>query len=267
MFVLRGREPSWIAPTLNAGFRLISLALVAHALWMVWKGRSTDLVEARGRLRIVLVVCVGLITAAVLLTAYLFGPVADRPISVKLGEAVALLLFALTAGVRLLRFAPEYPRLPDEAATPRPQLPAFIESMAAAPGDFPAEEAASLALLETLMSEGEVWRETGLTIGSLARRVGVPEYRLRRLINQRLGFRNFTSFLNDYRLAAAAERLADGSRVRTPILTIALDLGWGSIGPFNRAFRSRFGISPSDYRRDRTQRPRPPDRAPPPADS
>jgi AraC-like DNA-binding protein len=79
----------------------------------------------------------------------------------------------------------------------------------------------------------------------------VPEYRLRRLINQQLGFRYFTAFLNEYRLAAAAARLADRQQARTPILTIALDLGWGSIGPFNRAFRARFGVPPSNYRRAR----------------
>jgi AraC-like DNA-binding protein len=72
------------------------------------------------------------------------------------------------------------------------------------------------------------------------------------ILNQRLGFRNFTAFLNEHRLAAAAARLADRAQTRTPVLTIALDLGWGSIGPFNRAFRARFDMTPSDFRRKRT---------------
>jgi AraC-like DNA-binding protein len=33
-----------------------------------------------------------------------------------------------------------------------------------------------------------------------------------------------------------------------PILTIALDSGYGSIGPFNRAFRQRYGMTPTEYR-------------------
>ena len=33
-----------------------------------------------------------------------------------------------------------------------------------------------------------------------------------------------------------------------PILTIALECGYGSIGPFNRAFRQRFGMTPTEYR-------------------
>jgi AraC-like DNA-binding protein len=105
--------------------------------------------------------------------------------------------------------------------------------------------------LDALMRREAVWRETGLTIGALAERAGLPEYRLRRLINGRLGFRNFTAFLNEYRLAAAAARLGDPAEIRIPVLTIALDLGWGSIGPFNRAFRARFGVPPSEYRQQK----------------
>jgi AraC-like DNA-binding protein len=32
------------------------------------------------------------------------------------------------------------------------------------------------------------------------------------------------------------------------VLTIALDCGYGSIGPFNRAFKARFGVTPSQFR-------------------
>jgi AraC-like DNA-binding protein len=35
-----------------------------------------------------------------------------------------------------------------------------------------------------------------------------------------------------------------------PILTIALDTGFGSIGPFNRAFKAHTGLTPSEYRRN-----------------
>jgi hypothetical protein len=80
---------------------------------------------------------------------------------------------------------------------------------------------------------------------------------LRRLINQQLGHRNFTTFVNEYRLSAAAARLVDRNKLRVPVLTIALDLGWGSIGPLNRAFRARFGMTPTDYRRAKTANPAP----------
>ncbi len=71
------------------------------------------------------------------------------------------------------------------------------------------------------------------------------EAALRDLINQELGYRNFNDFLHHHRLQEAAARLATED---LPILSIALECGYGSIGPFNRAFRQRFGMTPTEYR-------------------
>jgi len=49
-------------------------------------------------------------------------------------------------------------------------------------------------------------REEGLTIGMLATKLAVPEHRLRRAINQSLGYRNFSSFINRARIEAASKR-------------------------------------------------------------
>ena len=77
----------------------------------------------------------------------------------------------------------------------------------------------------------------------------MPEYRLRRLINQRLGHRNFPSFVNSYRLAEVTAALADPAQADVPILTIALDAGFQSIGPFNRAFKAQTGMTPTAWRK------------------
>ena len=45
------------------------------------------------------------------------------------------------------------------------------------------------------------------------------------------------------------ERLADPAYDSTPILSIALGLGYDSIGPFNRAFKTKTGQTPSEFRR------------------
>jgi AraC-like DNA-binding protein len=34
-----------------------------------------------------------------------------------------------------------------------------------------------------------------------------------------------------------------------PVLTIALDAGFSSLGPFNRAFKADTGLTPTEYRR------------------
>ncbi|MEO0369205.1 MAG: helix-turn-helix domain-containing protein, partial [Pseudomonadota bacterium] len=69
---------------------------------------------------------------------------------------------------------------------------------------------------------------------------------LRQKINQELGYRNFNQFVNHYRIEEAGERLRKDSR--TPVLSVALDVGFRSISSFNTAFQSEFGVSPTKYR-------------------
>jgi AraC-like DNA-binding protein len=78
--------------------------------------------------------------------------------------------------------------------------------------------------------------------------VKVPEHRLRRLINQGLGYRNFNDFLNGWRLAEVEVALADPAQAQVPVATMAFDAGFGSLGPFNRAFKARTGLTPTAYR-------------------
>ena len=108
---------------------------------------------------------------------------------------------------------------------------------------------ADLERLECLMAKELVWKEEGLTIASLALRANMPETQLRRLINDQLGYRNFPSYVNGHRIAAAKTRLSDPNEARVSISTIAYDIGFASLGPFNRAFKEEAGVSPSEWRR------------------
>ena len=110
----------------------------------------------------------------------------------------------------------------------------------------PSESVLKQALL-TSMSEG-VYQQSGLNIRTLAEQLGHTEHQLRKLINGRLGFRNFSAFLNSYRIPEAKRILAEAGEVRKPVLTIALDLGYGSLGPFNRAFKAATNMTPTEYR-------------------
>ncbi|MFZ3007486.1 MAG: helix-turn-helix domain-containing protein, partial [Phenylobacterium sp.] len=85
--------------------------------------------------------------------------------------------------------------------------------------------------------------------GALAHSLGAPEHRLRKAINQGLGFRNFNAYLNSFRIAETLAALADPEQAEVPILTLALDAGFNSLGPFNRAFRAATDMTPTAYRR------------------
>ena len=98
--------------------------------------------------------------------------------------------------------------------------------------------------------DGGLYLEPGLSIGGLADLLHVPEHRLRRLINSGLGYRNFAAFVNDYRINEAKRRLSDPHMAREQIIQHAFSLGYASLAPFNRAFRERVGVSPTEFREE-----------------
>jgi len=203
----------------------------AGALTEVFASWRDDLVDARRRLRLIIVVSLALVT---MLNAGLFaahGPSSRADLaSLAAISAVLTGLAAVSWGLLNLQARDLFNGQP----------------AAARPAHSPPPEQAER--LARLMTEERVYRED-LTIGSLAARLGMAEHQLRRLINDGLGHRNFSAFVNGYRLAEAQQALADPTQVEVSILTIALDTGFASIGPFNRAFKAQTGVTPSAYRR------------------
>jgi AraC-like DNA-binding protein len=222
------------------------LLLVAIGVWQVLGGRAGDLVEGRRRMRLALAIGAGLTIAGFTLLAA-FGSRSGALASIA-GAAIVLALAAVSAALRLgLRPQTELPPEPATEAVP-------LDPLAGAAVALDPDERDWLGRLRRLMDEERIYRAEGLGIAALAGRLGLPEYRLRRLINQRLGHRNFSSFVNGYRLAETIAALSDPAQAQVPILTIALDAGFQSLGPFNRAFKAQTGMTPSDFRRDRLER-------------
>ena len=228
-----------------AMLRLVPVAFVLLAVVQTVSGWREDLVEGRRRLRLFVLAAVVLHTAISASVDISIGP--DQvPPAVHLLNAAALSFIAAVIAVALLRadlagFLAE----PGQPAPAAAQAPVAIrENPAAEPVD-----PAILGELERLMSVERLYRREGLGIGDLAARLGLPEHRLRRVINRGLGFRNFNEYLNSHRLADAKQALADPAQRDVPILTIALDAGFQSLSPFNRAFKSDTGMTPTEFRR------------------
>jgi AraC-like DNA-binding protein len=223
-----------------------ALLFVCIGVWHVLAGRQSDLVEGRRRLRLILAVVVGFVIAGLTIHAAVASP-ALRAQSSLLTAGIVLGLALASAILQLgLRAQSELAVVSagETASGPASTVPVAINP----------EERGLLQRLRQLMEEERVYREEGLGVAALAARLGLPEYRLRRLINQRLGHRNFNSFVNGYRLDETIAALADPDQAQVPILTIALDAGFQSIGPFNRAFKAQTGMTPTDFRRDRLNR-------------
>jgi AraC-like DNA-binding protein len=244
--------PAIAGPSLQ--FICIALALACNGMgvWYAIAGRAADLVESRRRLRSLLIVLVAVYSVVTLVPVAAWSE-AQWP-SLALANAAGLLAITLAFALALLAVNPDGAILslpvaaaPAAAASVRPVARPGIP-LAVVERD---EDGALLALLRRAMEYDRLYRAEGLSIGSLATKLGTPEHRLRRLINRQLGYRNFNAFLNGYRLADVTSALADPAQEAVPILTIALDAGFQSLGPFNRAFKAETGLTPSEFRRQK----------------
>jgi AraC-like DNA-binding protein len=221
------------------GFNGFSGLLAVHVAYIILRGWGDDLVEGRRRLRAILMGLVSLFVMLQVVAGFIYRADPASPWRIlsigQIGGSAQLALLVLASSILFLQARPAI-----FGASRRP------EPVADARGE--AADRLLLAKLEAFMADGG-WRREGLTIGAVAEALETPEHQLRRLINRRLGHRNFADFVNGHRVEAAKRRLADASEARTTVAAIAFDLGYGSLGPFNRAFRAATGSTPTEWRR------------------
>lgn len=209
--------------------RLMGVAFVVHALLNVYVGIRSELVLQRLRLRYGVCAVVGTYMLVELLVEAVF---AGRPMgAVEDLHGIAGGLLMLGVSYVAFRLQPEILR----------------------PARVPAET--SLALdpaladrLREILETQRVYREEGLTVAGLAQRLGTQEHRVRQLINSQLGFKNFNGFLHHYRVREAQKALADPAQRHRSVAEIAYEVGYASLGPFNRAFKEMNGATPTEFR-------------------
>ncbi|MBI1196497.1 MAG: helix-turn-helix domain-containing protein [Phenylobacterium sp.] len=231
--------PPEMIPQLWAGFNAVAALLGLHAVYLIVRNWRDDLVDARRRSRALVLGLMALFAAAqgIAGAAGLLGEHgawAALAVRQNLGAAAVAALGLALGGVLLQARASLFAQRarPRGAEDPRIAL----------------AERALLNRLDKFMETGG-WRRERLSIGELAAELGAPEHRLRRLINVRLGRRNFADFVNGYRIRAAQARLSDPTEADITVAAIAFDLGFGSLSPFNRAFRAVTGSTPTAWRR------------------
>lgn len=212
--------------------------MMAHMLLAAWQGRDDDLLETRRTFRSTFVVGGTIVVSIVVYTLSAGGtePVVGVTVldAVSSGAILTIVFYMLW---NVIKIDSEW--ILGDLQQAEPKTPEILQEPA---------DALDLVRLNDLAANATLL-EQGLTITRLADIAKMPEHRLRRLINQHMGFRNFSDFLNHHRIEAAKNRLADAQERHTPVLTIAMELGYGSLGPFNRAFKERTGQTPTEFRR------------------
>lgn len=219
--------------------RFLSFAMMGHLMWKAFSGRGDDLIEARRKMRILFtfglaIACVAVVGAEMTVSEIL-GNTSD-PQWLSTTRVAIIAPMVVWSSLRFLQFRPELLKF-ESVTRAVPKTP-----------QIDPRDTATLAKLRTAMEGEGLYREQGLGIGDLANCLNVPEHQLRALINKGLGYRNFSAFLNQYRLDEAKGLLSDPEHARVQILTIAMDVGYASLATFNRAFKSEEGVTPSEFR-------------------
>ncbi|TGK18368.1 helix-turn-helix domain-containing protein [Leptospira kmetyi] len=210
--------------------QLLYLALILLTLGKILKDRSMDLMESRREFRTLFAWVTGLYAICVVLVEVIVKNSGDSS-RLDLLNSISILLLVYFFSFKLFEFRGNIFPMPETKSEEEPVDEELLRK------------------LNRLLETEKIFLRENLTILALAKELNVPEKKIRKLINQGLGYRNFNEFLNHFRIREAKTILADSTKYEIPVLRIAMDLGYGSLAPFNRAFKEIAGNTPTEFRK------------------
>jgi len=114
------------------------------------------------------------------------------------------------------------------------------------------EEAAALGRkIIARMSDGKLYRDGALTLQTLADAVEATPHMLSQVLNLHL-HKSFFVFVNSYRTEELMMALADPRQGRRGVLELALEVGFNSKSTLNSFFKRYTGLTPSEFRAQRS---------------
>jgi len=215
--------------------QIIMLVFSAHAMLLALHHVSNEPAEHKRNLRIAFVLTMGLLVSSIVASGFL--PL--LPEIVHIFFISVIFIHALFFNMFMFRLHEQSTHLtaPGERVSP-PNIRTF----------YSRSDKTFYGQLNATLERDLLYASPGLTIKTLADAMQVREYMLRRFINQKLGYRNFNQFLNEFRVGKAIEILKENGESSAKISSIALDVGYASLSSFNKAFKELQGITPSVYR-------------------
>jgi len=219
--------PAWWAVVVN----VMAFLMVSHMVLVTLIGRSDDLLEKRrsSRLYLVFIIAISAILTILLGSVLLQQHQATVNV-ISLWPAIVGISFWL---IRIEKSAFAFDSPVQQEKSPMSTRDTLL-----------------LEKLNTMLVVKHGYLQNNLSVDELAKQLGVSSTRLRTFINQQLGFDNFSSYINSFRIDAIKVALRAIENEHIPILTLALNHGFNSLPPFNRAFKKLVGVTPSKYRKN-----------------
>ena len=222
-----GSLPGWWAWLLNG----MTLIIVAHMIKTALNERGDDLIEARRKSRLYFAVMIAF--SAISVTV--FGSILFSEHQATI-DVICIWPAIVWGGYWICNVQAKVFDFDKTKTAP-------ISSLNSQ--DLDLQKRLSIEVLEN-----KCFLENDLSIESLAKKLGVSSYRLRSFINKTLGHTNFSTYINSFRIEEIKQAFASPENDHIPILTIALNHGFNSLSPFNRAFKQVEGITPKEFRKN-----------------
>ena len=102
--------------------------------------------------------------------------------------------------------------------------------------------------IRKVTEDKELYLNRELNLDVLAKEVDLNKHDLSRILNEQIG-RNFSEFINEYRISKAKRLLEEGSS-HLNMLGIAFESGFNNKASFNTSFKKYTGMTPSQYKKE-----------------
>ncbi|MGC4035100.1 MAG: ABC transporter permease [Chitinophagaceae bacterium] len=112
---------------------------------------------------------------------------------------------------------------------------------------LPIELRAKATMLKNSMRADMYYKDSDISLNSLAQKLDLTPHELSRIINTVLK-KNFSDFINEYRVADVIRKIQDPENDNLTLVGIATDSGFNSKSTFNRIFKEMTGKSPAEYK-------------------
>ena len=228
--------------------QIVMIGFVFHALYIAVRGYDADLVIARREERIAFVASISMLLLVIavntsnLISNLMFSSFFNNTFG---GLLIPTYIYSaytyITISIFFLwRFRVSYSSMATSDAVNMNQIESVNSNIKI--------QKSQIRLIERIkqaMEEDKLYLRNKLTVHSLADHISSQEYLVRRAINSHLQYRNFSDFVNHYRILEAARRLTETDE---SISNIGLDVGYSSLSAFHRAFKEKYAVTPKEFR-------------------
>jgi AraC-like DNA-binding protein len=173
------------------------------------------------------------------------------PISLFSVYAVIVLLFVNILGFRGIKYSRIFNQtVPPYNQTQTGKQPTTDKEQASSYANYglKQDDAISLSMkLKNYMENEKPYTNMDLTLKDLAFALDTYPHYITQVLNTVFN-QNFYDFINTYRVEEVQKRLHEPQFKNFTILAIAYDCGFNSKSSFNRIFKQKTGLTPSEYR-------------------